>query len=99
MQKTTAHGLADNSSQLHSAATNATNSHLLRLPAEIRERIWCLVLGGYVLHVASGPVHTLRSVIMCAQSDDYNEGPPGQVSGLRSMPFVALKATVTVMHT
>ncbi|KAK3623067.1 hypothetical protein LTR56_021820 [Elasticomyces elasticus] len=32
--------------------TNATSSPLLRLPPELRNRIWCLVLGGNSIHIA-----------------------------------------------
>jgi hypothetical protein len=63
-----------------SAATNATDSYFLRLPAEIRERIYSLTLGGRVLHVASGPIHRPHSVVVCAHADDYDEGPAWIIS-------------------
>lgn len=65
---------------VHSAATNATSSPFLRLPAEIRERVYTYVLGGQVLHVGSGPIRHPHSVIICIHGEDYDEGPYGHIS-------------------
>lgn len=65
---------------VHSAATNATTSLFLRLPAEIRERVYTYVLGSQVLHVGSGPIHHPHSVIVCTHGENYNEGPDGHIS-------------------
>lgn len=52
-----------------SAATNATHSPLLKLPAEIRQRIYDYVLGGNILHVAS--VET-RGAVVCKNCDNLD---------------------------
>jgi hypothetical protein len=65
---------------IHRAATNATNSPFLGLPAEIRERVYTYVLGGQILHVGSGPIHHPYSVTMCSNAENYDAGPDGHIS-------------------
>jgi hypothetical protein len=64
----------------HSAASNATNSPFLRLPAELRERVYTYVLGGQILHVGSGPIRHPYSVTMCSNAENYDAGPDGHIS-------------------
>lgn len=58
-----------------SAATNATSSLFLKLPAELRQRIYNYALGGNTLHVAS-PVNPRKTsgpdyVTICTCPEDY----------------------------
>lgn len=58
----------------NSAAKNATTSPFLKLPPEIRQRIYGYALGGRILHVASGPISGPNSVVVCMNSDDFTNG-------------------------
>src|SRR5271168_1546429 len=53
---------------------NSTESPLLRLPVEIRERIWSLILGGGLLHVAFEPLIQYGSDL-----DDFYRGGKNKV--------------------
>ena len=75
----------------YSAAQNATTSPFLKLPPEIRQRIYGFALGGRTLHVASGAIFGPNSVVVCVNPDDYRTGLDQQVIrdgtvGLRDLP-------------
>lgn len=68
----------------HSAAQNATTSPFLKLPPEIRQRIYSYALGGRILHVASGPMLGADRVIVCVKTDDFTNGVDRQmIHGIR----------------
>jgi hypothetical protein len=60
-----------------SAATNAASSPFLKLPAEIRQRIYNYALGGNILHVASHVVRRQERgpgpVVVCGCPHDYED--------------------------
>ena len=62
---------------LSSAATNAINSPFLKLPAEIRQRIYNYALGGHILHVASRIIERHDTgpgpVVICSCPHDYSD--------------------------
>lgn len=68
----------------HSAAQNATTSPFLKLPPEIRQRIYGYALGGRILHVASGPMLGADRVVVCVNCDDFiNDVDRQMIHGIR----------------
>jgi hypothetical protein len=57
----------------NSAAKNVATSPFLKLPPEIRQRIYGYALGGRILHVASGPILGRNSVVVCVNCDDFTD--------------------------
>jgi hypothetical protein len=68
----------------YSAAQNATTSPFLKLPPEIRQRIYGYALGGRIFHVASGPMLGPNRVVVCVNSDDFTDSADRQmIHGIR----------------
>ena len=40
-----------------------------------------------MLHVGSGPLHKPNSVVICSHSEDYDEGPEGQIVRFETQPI------------
>lgn len=55
---------------VYNAATNTTSSPFLKLPAELRQRIYNYALGGYIIHVAPGET---PGVAVCTNCDDFDD--------------------------
>ena len=88
-----------------SAATNATTSLLLELPAEIRHRIYNFALGGHILHVGSRILACRETgagpAVVCSCPHNYkgSEGPVmrRQASGLKEC-YVESSGSTFICH-